>query len=72
MFKEFKEKFKEFKENPILMLPFLVLFLAEVVFIILLSVYNSEFKKTELTEQDYYNKFCTKYYDVSCDKIKIK
>ena len=31
-----------------------------------------EFKKPELTEQDYYNKFCTKYYDVSCDKIKIK
>ncbi len=20
----------------------------------------------------YYNKFCTKYYDVSCDNIKIK
>ena len=61
--------FKEFKEDPILMVPFLVLF---VVFIILLSVCISEFKKPELTEQDYYNKFCTKYYDVSCDKIKIK
>ena len=61
--------FKEFKEDPILMVPFLVLF---VVFIILLSVCISEFKKPELTEQDYYNKFCPKHYDVSCDNIKIK
>ena len=61
--------FKDFKEDPILMLPFLVLF---VVFIILLSVCISEFKKPELTEEGYFDKFCTKYYDVSCDNIKIK
>ena len=61
--------FKDFKEDPILMLPFLVLF---VVFIILLSVCISEFKKPELTEEDYFNKFCTKHFDVSCDNIKIK
>ena len=61
--------FKDFKEDPILMVPFLVLF---VVFIILLSVCISEFKKPELTEEDYFNKFCTKHFDVSCDKIKIK
>ena len=61
--------FKDFKEDPILMLPFLVLF---VVFIILLSVCIFEFKKPELTEEDYYNKFCTKHFDISCDKIKIK
>ena len=41
-------------------------------FIFLILLYISEFKKPELTEEDYFNKFCTKYYDVSCDKIKIK
>lgn len=52
-----------FKEE---MFAFLILF----IFLILICI--SEFKKPELTEQDYFNKFCTKYYDVSCDKIKIK
>lgn len=58
--------FKYFKEDPPSMLPFLMFF----IFLILVCI--SEFKKPELTEQDYYNKFCPKYYDVSCDKIKIK
>ena len=58
--------FKEFKENPSLLA--IIVF----AFIILLSLCIHEFKREELTEQDYYNKFCTKYYDVSCDKIKIK
>ena len=61
--------FKYFKEDPIMMLPFSAIF---IFLILLLSVCICEFKKPELTEQDYYNKFCTKYYDVSCDKIKIK
>jgi len=58
-----------FKENPILLL---MVFLAIAGFIILFSLCIHEFKREELTEQDYYNKFCTKYYDVSCDNIKIK
>ena len=61
--------FKYFKEDPIMILPFGILFTC---LILLLSVCIFEFKKPELTEEDYYNKFCTKYYDVSCDKIKIK
>tara|TARA_R110000868_G_scaffold226878_1_gene479826 strand:- start:439 stop:627 length:189 start_codon:yes stop_codon:yes gene_type:complete len=61
--------FKDFKEDPILLLAFLTLFIGFIA--IFISLYF-EFKKLELTEQDYYNKFCPKYYDVSCDKIKIK
>ena len=57
------------RENPILIILAMV-FIAG--FFILLSLCVHEFKREELTEQDYYNKFCTKYYDVSCDKIKIK
>jgi len=26
----------------------------------------------KLTEQDYYNKFCKKNFDVSCDNINLK
>jgi hypothetical protein len=26
----------------------------------------------KLTEQDYYNKFCKKHFDVSCDNINLK
>ena len=58
---------KEFKENPSLLA--IIVF----AFMILLSAIIHSFKNNEkLTEQDYYNKFCTKYYDVSCDNIKIK
>jgi hypothetical protein len=57
------------KENPILLLLAMV-FIAG--FIILFSLCIHEFKREELTEQDYYYKFCTKHFDVSCDKIKIK
>ena len=60
---------KEFKEDPILMVPIIILIVA---FIILFSLCVHEFKREELTEQDYYNKFCPKHYDVSCDNIKIK
>ena len=30
------------------------------------------YKETDQALIHYYNKFCTKYYDVSCDNIKIK
>lgn len=26
----------------------------------------------KLTEKDYYNKFCKKHFDVSCDNINLK
>jgi hypothetical protein len=26
----------------------------------------------KLTEQDYYNRFCKKHFDVSCDNINLK
>lgn len=58
--------FKYFKEDPSLLA--IIVF----AFIILFSAVIHSFKNEKLTEQDYYNKFCTKYYDVSCDKIKIK
>ena len=61
--------FKDFKEDPILMVPIIILIVA---FIILFSLCIHEFKREELTEQDYYYKFCTKHFDVSCDNIKIK
>ena len=60
---------KDFKEDPILLL---IIFLAIAGFIILFSLCVHEFKREELTEQNYYDKFCTKYYDLSCDNIKIK
>lgn len=60
---------KMIKENPILIILAMV-FIAG--FFILFSLCVHEFKREELMEQDYYNKFCTKYYDVSCDNIKIK
>jgi hypothetical protein len=60
---------KDFKEDPILMVPIIILIVA---FIILFSLCVHEFKREELTEQDYYNKFCPKHFDISCDKIKIK
>ena len=59
---------KDFKEDPILIIPVIVL----IIFITAFVLAVHEFKREELTEQDYYNKFCTKYYDVSCDNIKIK
>lgn len=57
---------KDFKENPSLLA--IIVF----AFIILFSAIIHSFKNEKLTEKDYYNKFCTKYYDVSCDNIKIK
>ena len=63
---------KDFKEDPILIIPVIVLIIFITAFVMLLLLAVHDFKSKELTEEDYYNKFCTKYYDVSCDKIKIK
>ena len=64
--------FKDFKEDPILIIPVIVLIIFITAFVMLLLLAVHEFKREELTEKDYYNKFCPKYYDVSCDNIKIK
>jgi len=39
-----------------------------VVFLFVFDTYYSP----KLTEQDYYNKFCPKHFDVSCDNINLK
>jgi hypothetical protein len=36
------------------------------------SLYRELDETNKALQMHYYNKFCTKYYDVSCDKIKIK
>ena len=36
------------------------------------SLYREMDETNKALQMHYYNKFCTKYYDVSCDKIKIK
>jgi len=40
-------------------------------FVFFFTVFD-KYYSPKLTEQDYYNKFCTKYYDVSCDNINLK
>lgn len=36
------------------------------------TLYKKLDETNKALQMHYYNKFCTKYYDVSCDKIKIK
>lgn len=36
------------------------------------TLYKELSETNEALQMHYYNKFCTKYYDVSCDNIKIK
>jgi hypothetical protein len=66
MIKYFKEDFKEDPNFWTLVSILLVCF----AIILWLKVVDS--KRPELTKQDYYNKFCTKHFDVSCDKINLK
>ena len=35
-------------------------------------LYREMDETNKALQMHYHNKFCTKYYDVSCDKIKIK
>ena len=63
---------KQIKEDPILIIPIFVLFIFITAFVMVILLAVDDFKSKKLTEQDYYKKFCTKYYDVSCDNIKIK
>jgi hypothetical protein len=41
------------------------------IIVVFLFVFDTYYNP-KLTEQDYYNKFCTKYFDVSCDNINLK
>ena len=45
-----------------------VFFSIIVVFLFVFDTYH----RPKLTEQDYYNKFCKKHFDFSCDNIKLK
>ena len=36
------------------------------------TLYKELDETNKALQMHYYYKFCTKYYDVSCDKIKIK
>jgi hypothetical protein len=45
-----------------------VFFSIIVVFLFVFDTYH----RPKLTEKYYYNKFCTKHFDVSCDKINLK
>ena len=63
---------KQIKDDPILIIPIFVLFIFITAFVMVILLAVDDFKSKKLTEQDYYKKFCTKQFDVSCDKIKIK
>ena len=45
-----------------------IFFSIVVVFLFVFDTYH----RPKLTKQDYYNKFCTKHFDVSCDNINLK
>jgi len=68
----FKEILKKIYSN----IPIIVLIITFILFLLAFSVFhdllNNLKTRPKLTEQDYYNKFCTKHFDVSCDNIKIK
>jgi uncharacterized protein YybS (DUF2232 family) len=48
---------------------FLAIFFS--IIVVFLFVFD-KYYSPKLTEQYYYNKFCPKYYDVSCDNINLK
>jgi hypothetical protein len=66
MIKYFKE---DFKEDPNFWTLVSILL---VCFAIILSLKVVDSKRSKLTERDYYNKFCTKNFDVSCNNINLK
>jgi hypothetical protein len=41
-------------------------------FFVFFATVFDRYYSPKFTEQDYYNKFCTKNFDVSCDNIKLK
>ena len=49
----------------------LLIFISISLIFLTILIFNN-YQRPTLSEADFYNKFCSKYYDVSCDKIKIK
>jgi hypothetical protein len=45
--------------------------IAMICFTVFVAVFD-RYHSPKLTEQDYYNKFCKKHFDVSCDNINLK
>ncbi len=45
--------------------------IAMICFTVFVAVFD-RYYSPKFTEQDYYNKFCTKHFDVSCDDINLK
>ena len=43
-----------------------------ILFFVLFVAIFDKYYSPKLTERDYYNKFCTKHFDVSCDNINLK
>ena len=50
---------------------FLFCGIAMICFTVFVAVFD-KYYAPKLTERDYYNKFCTKNFDVSCDNINLK
>ena len=63
-----KEILKKIYSN----IPMICLIITFTLFLLTIREERRLNKLKEETLIHYYNKFCTKYYDVSCDKIKIK
>jgi len=41
-------------------------------FFVFFATMFDKYYSLKLTEQDYYNKFCAKHFDVPCDSINLK
>ena len=63
-----KETLKKIYSN----IPTICLIITFTLFLLTIREERRLNKLKEETLIHYYNKFCTKYYDVSCDNIKIK
>ena len=64
--------FKETLKKIYLNIPMICLIITFTLFLLTIHETKRLNKLRDETLKHYYNKFCTKYYDVSCDKIKIK
>ena len=63
-----KETLKKIYSN----IPMICLIITFTLFLLTIREERRLNKLKKETLIHYYNKFCTKYYDVSCDNIKIK
>ena len=68
----FKEILMFFKKNISIIILLIVFALFLDIYFKKKSLYREMDETNKALQMHYYNKFCTKYYDVSCDNIKIK